>query len=413
MSFSSSGAIQGLNVLSGVLLARSLGAHSRGELAAALLWPMLIAAIGSFGVGDAATYYASRRAKPPELLAGAAIAISLAQAVALVAVGAVVIPLALGDYGSGVVSASWLFLVFVPLNLLTLALMGLLNGMHRFNSFNVLRVLVIAVQAGAIGVVAAFGALTVVSAVWCYIVANAVVLAATILLLARAGLRRAECSWEAVRALVSFGARSHAGSAATVANQRLDHLLISLFMAPVAMGLYAIAATTASMAILIGNSAAMVAFPHVAGCKDLAERRAAAARVVRRTLALSALVTAPLLATTPFVIEFFFGAEFGGATTACRILLVAAFLFGINRVLGAIVKGSGRPLDCALAEAAAMATTAGLLLVLLPPYGLVGAAVSALTGYAVASVWLARAVARALELRVVAWVIPRPVGASD
>ena len=413
MSFGSSGAIQALNVLSGVVLARSLGAHSRGELAAVLLWPMLIAAIGSFGIGDAATFHASRRTHRPELIAGGAIAVSILQAAVLVAAGAALIPVALGDYGSGVVSAAWLFLVFVPLNLLTIALMGLLNGMHRFNSFNGLRVLVIAIQACAIAALATFGTLTVIGAVWCYIAANAVVLAATLVLLARAGVRRVGLDRRVVRDLIGFGGRSHAGSAATVANQRLDHLLISLFMAPVSMGLYAIAATTASLAILIGNSAAMVAFPHIAGCKDLVQRRAAALRVITRTVVLSALATVPLLAATPLVIETCFGSDYAGATPACRILLVAAFLFGLNRVLGAVVKGSGRPLDSALAEAAAMVTTAALLLVLLPPLGLVGAALSALIGYSVATLWLIRATARVLELRLVGWFIPRPVGASE
>ena len=50
LSLAASVAIQGLNVLTGIVLARTLGPAGRGELAAVMLWPSILAAVGSLGV---------------------------------------------------------------------------------------------------------------------------------------------------------------------------------------------------------------------------------------------------------------------------------------------------------------------------------------------------------------------------
>jgi hypothetical protein len=56
-SFGASSAIQLANIATGVLLARLLGPHDRGEFAAVILWPSILAAVGSLGVPDATTFY--------------------------------------------------------------------------------------------------------------------------------------------------------------------------------------------------------------------------------------------------------------------------------------------------------------------------------------------------------------------
>src|SRR5881392_273525 len=115
-SFGVSGAIQGANIITGVLLARSLGLHGRGELAAIVLWPSMLAAVGSLGIADAVTFHAARTPRRIGAIVGTGLVLGLAESIGLMCLGVVVLPLVLGHDGGGVVALARWFLFFIPLN---------------------------------------------------------------------------------------------------------------------------------------------------------------------------------------------------------------------------------------------------------------------------------------------------------
>src|SRR5438105_759149 len=80
-------AIQGLNVTSGVLLARSLGPTGRGELAAVILWPAVLATIFFAGFIEAVTYFTSRFQDKARQIACMGLAVALIESAIIVAVG--------------------------------------------------------------------------------------------------------------------------------------------------------------------------------------------------------------------------------------------------------------------------------------------------------------------------------------
>jgi O-antigen/teichoic acid export membrane protein len=151
-----------------------------------------------------------------------------------------------------------------------------------------------------------------------------------------------------------------------------------------------------SLSSFIGSSVALVALPTLAGYPEAA-RRAAARAYVAVTVILSALLTIPLLLFTPQVIELAFGEEFLGATDAARVLLVAAVVLATNRVFGAILRAVNRPLAAGGGDVLALLVTAAGLAILLPAFGILGAAIASLLAYATGTVWSARRVAQALS----------------
>src|SRR6266508_5481689 len=98
-SLGASLAVQALNVMTGVLLARALGPAGRGELTAVMLWPTLLAAVGSLGMAEAVTYHLAGRAFAPDRVVGAGLAVALAQSAVLLATSAAVVSVALAHYG--------------------------------------------------------------------------------------------------------------------------------------------------------------------------------------------------------------------------------------------------------------------------------------------------------------------------
>ena len=206
--------------------------------------------------------------------------------------------------------------------------------------------------------------------------------------------------------LLGYGLRSHVSTASTNLNQRLDQLVISVFLAPAALGNYVVAVTLSSFTVLVGHSVGMSALPLVARHEPGPDRTAAARRLVRMTLVLSLLVTIPLLAFTSTFITTFFGEDFRGATDVCRVLLVASVVYSTGRALDAVLKGVGRPLDAGNAEVAALLVTIAGLATLLPALGLMGAGITSLVAYFVATAWMARMAGRRLDVTVTSLLTP-------
>ena len=400
LSFGSSVVIQGINVLTGMALARSLGPHGRGELAAVLLWPNVLAAIGSLGVIEAITFHTARSTAAAGTLAGSGLLIATAQSAACVGIGAATLPLVFMHYGAGTMRTAYFFLAFIPANLLTLTLMAVLNGLQRFAEFHALRLLSI------VGTGAAFLVLRIADNLTVWNVTAAYLLATTLTGLAAATML-APSLWRSIRfdaglsrQLLGFGLRSHTGNVTWMMNERLDQLIISIFLAPVQLGLYVTAVTMTSLTNLVGQSVATAAFPVVARMDAGTERRDRVRNFVRLALFGSVAATVPLILVTPQLIHVFFKDAYLDAVNVARVLMVAAVVLSVNRVLGACLRALGRPLDAGIPELLALAVTVGGLAVLLPALGIMGAAIVSLLAYAVSTGWMLRRVAKALDVPV-------------
>lgn len=404
-SLATSAGIQALNVLTGVLLARALGPHGRGELAAVLLWPAVLAAVGSLGVSEAATYHTARRTAAVGTLVGSGLMLSFLQSAVLVTVGALVVPIVFSHYGSAAIGAAQLFLAFIPLNLLALYLIGVLNGLHRFGWAQGLRLMVVASQAAGFLSLTVAGALTVRGAVLVSLASTLATALVAALLVLRVGVRPLGCSRALVRQLLGFGVKSHLGNVSSLLNERLDQLVISIFLAPAKLGLYVIAVTLTSVTALVGASVSFVALPTVAALPE-GRARAAARRLIAFTLAASAVVTVPVILFTGPLIELFFGPAFAGATDVARVLLVAAVVLSTTRTVTAVLKAINRPLSAGLAESLALGVTFVGLAALLPTLGLLGAGLASLLAYCTSAAWSVRQAARALDLSPTRLLLP-------
>ncbi len=397
LSFGSSVVIQAINVLTGMALARSLGPHGRGELTAVLLWPMVLAAIGSLGVIEAMTYHAARATSSTGALVGSGLAIALAQSAACVGIGAAILPLVLSHYDGGTTRAAYLFLAFIPVNLVALSLMAVLNGLQRFAEFHALRLLVVAGAGGSFLVLRLMDELTVWNAAAVYLSSTALTGVVAAAMVAPGVWRSLRFDARLSRQLLGFGLQSHTGNVTWMMNERLDQLVISIFMAPIQLGLYVTAVTMTSLTNLVGQSVATAAFPVVARMEGGDERRERVRHLVQLALAGSIAASVPLIIVTPQLIHVFFKDPYLDATGVARVLMVAAVVLSVNRVLGACLRALGRPLDAGVPEFLALGVTAVGLVVLLPMLGIMGAGVVSLVAYLVSTGWMLRRVARELD----------------
>jgi enterobacterial common antigen flippase len=373
--------IQLLGVLTGVLLARTLGPAGRGALAAVVLWPTMLWTVGNLGIFDSVTFMSARQTAPHRSIVSTSLGLAAVQSAILILIGLVLVPIVLSRQEESVVRDCLIYLASIPTSLVTLYLGSVLNGMHRFVAFNIVRITVFVGNAIGLVLLAITSDLTVTSAMLAYLVSQVVsaLVACAIVLPSLEGFRRPE-RWLA-RELLAYGWRSQLSSISNLLNERVDQLVISIVFAPASLGLYVVAWTMTSLSATIGHSVALATLPAVAKADTRDDRLAKAHEYVFLTAATTAVLVIPLIILAPQILRIVFGPDFVAATDVTRILLIASVTLGTGRVLGAVLKGVNRPLDAGIAEGVGLAVTAVGLAILLPILDLKGAAITSVAAY--------------------------------
>jgi O-antigen/teichoic acid export membrane protein len=149
----------GINMVTGVLLARALGPEARGELAVAMLWPTCFQMVVAFGIPQAITYFAGQHRDNPRGVASAALGLGLAQGVMLAAAGWLLLPLVLQSQPESVLAMSRIYILATAIEFLGGYASFVLLGMARLRFWNALRAsascfylvgLLLLLQAGAL-----------------------------------------------------------------------------------------------------------------------------------------------------------------------------------------------------------------------------------------------------------------------
>lgn len=406
-SFSASLAILIVTTIGGVLSARILLPTGKGELTAIMLWPSLLATIGSLGIADAVTFLVASTAQHPARILASALFVTTVLSVVLAALGFLIIPIVLAPYGTGVVTAANLYLAYIPVNLAALSMMSILLGKMRLYEYSLLRVLV---QAGSVvGMVVLFaaGQASASSFAGTSWIANAVTAAIAFGMIVRTGWWSWRPDAHLIGRLLGYGLRVHLGSVASILNLRLDQMLMSALLQPSILGLYVVAVTVSGGVSLAASAVGQVAFPRIAGLESPAAKEFALGRFMRLGLSMSLLSAVVLWWLAPGLLGLFFGEAYVPATEAARILILAAIPLSCNLLLAANFKAFERPIVASKAEMLSVVVTGVALWTLLPGCGALGAAWASLLAYSVTCAFLLYSTKNELGIALVSLFRPK------
>ncbi len=374
-------------MITGILVARLLGPAGRGEFTVAILWPSIIASLGSLGVKEALTFQQAKGSQPASRLAGAAFLLAAVQATLLCALGLVLIPLLTQAQEPGITQISSVYLLVIPANLAAQYSLGLLQGNLEIHRYNLNRLLVSALFALAVLLLWASNHVSVNSLVLSLLMANSIAaLVAVLTVLIRFGVRWT-LDLHLMRTILDYGLRNHLGSISYQLNQRADQMILAIFVAPQELGWYTVSASVAGIATLASGAFAVVVFPKVAMLEE-SERFEVTSRYSRYNVTLTLLFAGALLIATPFLIPILYGSDFAPSVLPAEILILSTVFVGIGQAWAGVMRGLGRPLVPAKAELLSLVATVIGLALLLPLYGIIGAAVTSFGAYLIAAVFL-------------------------
>lgn len=354
-------------MVSGVLVARSLGPEDRGYLALVVLVPTILTAVANLGLPLATTYYVARDRSRAAPIARSVLRDAVGQAVVIIAAQLVILWIVFADEPERVKVAGLISLAALPGILAQQYGLALLQGLQRFAAFNTLRTTPAAMYALGVLMVFVLGIdhLVEIASVW--VVAQASVGVVTLgFALRRLPADAPQSSPVSRSQLMKFGLKSFIGYVSPVETFRLDQAVIALFLTPAALGLYVVSLTLTNLPRFVAQSIGMVAYPEVASISDPQAARRRMWRYVVVGALITALVIAPLEVMAGLLVRFFFGDEFGGAESITRILLLGTFFVGLRRVLADGARGAGYPGLGTIAEVASWMSFLPALALLLP-----------------------------------------------
>jgi O-antigen/teichoic acid export membrane protein len=390
-------AIQAVLVVTGPLLARMLGPDGRGYLAALILWPLVITQLGNLGIPSALTYSIARDSSASRALARLGLSFALPQALLLVAFQALWLLLILHGDPHQVRVAGWLTLALVPAMLAQQYGLGLLQGHLRLRLFNGLRLLPWSLYALGVALLFAVGEDSIVPIV--AVLLTAFLISGSTCLISGLRFSRGEGTPTVGRRfLVSFGLRGLLSSLSAVDVLRPDQVVLALFLSPAALGLYVVGLAFTNLPYFVAKSVGLITFPWVASQPEKREARRTMWSLLWLTTGIALVLVAGLCASAHWLVPFFFGREFSDAVTVTYIVLPGMVFLSARRVLAEGLKGRGYPLAGTLGELLSLAWVALALAVLVPLWGIDGAAVALSSSYVVSLILLVALAARHGEL---------------
>jgi O-antigen/teichoic acid export membrane protein len=364
-----------------ILVTRVTGASGKGAYTlVATVLSMATLATG-FGVSWAGVYHIGRKVHPPEATASTMIGVGLVTSlISMAAIAVAYIALRTTYFHAVMPAQAVITILIAPMTQMTFVLGYVLMGLNKPVHFAVLLpvqvVTTVCVQLAA----ALVGRLDATTALLAWLVGATVSLLVALFLARRSVALRIGFNPTVFRSLINYGVRGYVANLSSFFNYRLDSLIINGFVGLSAVGIYSVSVAAAELIWYVSNAVSQVLLPHVSTVD-----RAAADRVTpilcRNTLFVS-LVGAILMALTGRVIIVgLFSTAMLPALVPLWLLLPGVVALSVDKVIASYLSGIGKPIYSSYIAGGTLALTVPLDLLLIPRFGIGGAAAASSTVY--------------------------------
>ncbi|MBD2843957.1 oligosaccharide flippase family protein [Paenibacillus sp. IB182496] len=373
----SSGFIILLNLVTGMIVARTLGPSGRGEQAAILMWSQFFTHLLTMGLPSAMIYTLQKKLETPERLYGASILLCIGLGALGVIPALFFVPLWMGDYSKPVIWFAQILMVTIPLGLLTFVNNAILQANNEFGLVNFMRY---AMPAGTLLFLLLFLAtdtLNPYTSAFSYAFPTIPIQIWLLMRLAKKIKPVFSKIREPAKKLTSYGFRSYGIDIAGTLSLHLDQIIVVGMLSPANLGLYVIALSLSRMLSMIQSSINLVLFPKASALngKDAVQLTI---RIWKCSLITTGLLAAFLAVAAPIVLHLLYGPAYMPAVPVFRILLLQVMVTSSAWGLSQAFMATGRPGTLTLIQASMVVLNVPLLLLLIPPFGIAGAGLALL-----------------------------------
>jgi O-antigen/teichoic acid export membrane protein len=178
-----------------------------------------------------------------------------------------------------------------------------------------------------------------------------------------------------------FGGKAVVGTLAERLQFRADVFIVNAVLGVRATGIYSVTSGIAETLWYVPNALGVVMFSRAVDPNADAGRTAAI--LTRTTLAVSIILAVPTALLGPRLVRFVYGPEFADAGVALRLIIPGIIAYSIVAILSRYLTGRGRPGTGTLILLLGLAANIIANLVLVPRFGIVGAAAASSISYGI------------------------------
>jgi len=374
------------SALTAIITARVLGPEGRGAYALLLNFMAILLIAGTFGVEIANVYFTGQKKFALSVLTWNSVLLSLVSGAALVLLAGMIYRM-IPHVFTGISEKLFLgTIIFMPFFVGRQLLGNMVLGLQKITLFNFFSFL-----QGAFGIMLLSIGVVFFPQVWmaiaAYIAAAVFGFFLYVKYLHREGAFRGGALFDstALRESITFGLKGQMGNALQFMNYRLDTFFINFFVGVASVGVYSVAVILSELLWHLPNSLAYVLFPRTAGSADGEAMSRAASKASRLLFGLSLFGAILLAASGYWMLKVFFGEAFVRGITALWILLPGTVFFAGTITMAAYIGGRGYVLFNSIVSAVGLVATIALNILLVPRWGINGAAFASTVSYGISA----------------------------
>lgn len=377
-----------IGVGTSVVTANALGPHDRGLFQLLVLLPVTLGNFAKLGIPQASVYFMRRQGASASQVASNSVWIALVMG-GLMAIACwfgrdwLLVNL-LKDAPRDVLPP---ILALIPLILLQTYFLGIAQAQERFREFNIQQVMPNLLALIGMTIVLWVFHWGLIGAVLTHCAIGTFMTGWLVLRIHRVAPIRFRVDPTLARQMLGFGGKSYVQTLAATQHQRLDQYLIGYFLSPGQVGLYAIAVNMTNVLTRVWESTGTVLFPKLAGA-DERSAHATTARVARHTVFLTVIGALVIVVVGPISIYVLYDEKFRPAIYPMLWLLPGLVMMALYQILTRNFTSRGKQEINIVAAVLALALNVGLNVVLIPKWGIVGAAIAHDLSYSAAAIVL-------------------------
>jgi O-antigen/teichoic acid export membrane protein len=368
-------------LLNNILVARMLGPDGRGKYALILTIIMFLQVPATLGVTDSNVYLLSKDKYSINNFITNSILFSIISSVFFIMLFFALYQLFIHQ----IVPTLTIQEVFYPLWVLPIAvlfvyLQNILVGLGSINRFIKTNILLCTSQLLFVLFFIIDFTLTVNEAIYAYLLSYVMVCVYSLWCCIReAGAFNFKPNMELARESFNYGFKSNIGTILQTARDRFEVILVGYFLTNTAVGYYSIAQGITDRLKLLPKTISYLLFAEIANLEGK-QGEELAVNVTRNLLFIMSVIVFPIILFSRYIILLLYGRDFLPTQVPLCILFVSTIFSGVVFSLGSLRLGQGRPERYSYATGIALLVTIGLDGILIPYWGIIGAAIGNIMG---------------------------------
>lgn len=380
-----------------VLLARLLGPEGKGIVTSLFVVPNIVISVADLGVRQASAYYIGRKIYPVQDVLSSSLLLWLITSV--LSIGIVFIYYSTGyieEYGWTLILIA---LCFIPVQLITTYLNGVIQGKQKIGNINVKELIRFIVNLLGVLILVWIFDLGVIGAA----LVTLLVAIASMIYYLKVVSKISDIKIKYIKPipqnLFKKGITYALALFTLTLNYKIDILFLERMVSSNEVGIYSVGTNLAELIWQLPAAISIVLFARSANSKTDQEAHNRSAKLLRITLPLLLIVCIVFALVSHYFVTLIYGYEFRQSAEIINILLPGVFVIVISKILHPDMAARGYPLYGMLVFIGPLILNIVLNILWIPLFGIYGAAWGSTISYSVGGIAYGIVYARKVGLR--------------